>query len=148
MSSSNGSTVDQSNNQSRDYCRDNRGPGGNWSGTNIAVMVLSFVFFWPFGLFVLYWILRGRDVRAIPQAIRRLFSRITGFGQSDGFNWGTTEDNVVFNEYQQTQFDRINEIKDEIRERSRRFREYRADARRRADEEEFNRFMADTPMPE
>ena len=51
----------------------------------------------------------------------------------------------MFNAFQQTQYDRIAEIKEEIRERSRRFTEYRADAQRRADEEEFNRFMANSP---
>ena len=53
--------------------------------------------------------------------------------------------NQVFNEYQQTQFDRIREIKDEIKERARRFADFRSDAKRRADEEEFRRFMDDSP---
>ncbi len=55
------------------------------------------------------------------------------------------EDNVVFSEYQQTQYDRIREIKDEIKSRSKRFNDFRASAKRRADQEEFNQFMADSP---
>ncbi len=148
MSSSNGSSVDQSSDRSRRSCRSSGCIGGNWSGINIATMVMGFVLFWPVGLFVLYWIISGRDVRTIPSAVRSQLSRFTCFGNADGFNWSPVEDNVVFNEYQQTQFDRINEIKDEIRERSRRFQEFRAESRRRADEEEFNRFMADTPVPD
>jgi len=148
MPSSNGSSVENSDSCSRYSRRRGRCAGGNWSGTNIAAMVLSFVLFWPIGLFVLFWILTGRDVRTIPAALRRQFSRIPGFGDSDRYGFADLEDNVVFNEYQQTQIDRINEIKDEIRERSRRFREYRAEVRRRADEEEFNNFMNDRPMPE
>ena len=54
-------------------------------------------------------------------------------------------DNEIFNEYQQTQYDRISEIKEEIRTRARRFAEFRSDAKRRADEEEFRRFMDDSP---
>ena len=54
-------------------------------------------------------------------------------------------DNSLFNEFQQTQYDRIREIKEEIADRSRRFQDYRADAKRRADEEEFNSFMSNSP---
>ena len=51
----------------------------------------------------------------------------------------------MFNEFQQTQYDRINEIKHEIKTRSERFNEFRSDAKRRADKEEFDRFMANSP---
>lgn len=149
MSSSNGSNVDQSENHSRTDYRGNWCSRGNWSGINIAAMVIGFVLFWPIGLFLLYWILTGRNVRTIPRAFRSQFSRLTGFCDPDHYaGYSDYESNVVFNEYQQTQFDRINEIKDEIRERSRRFNEYRTNAKRRADEEEFNNFMADTPISE
>ena len=64
---------------------------------------------------------------------------------NEGFSKDARSDNVVFNEFQQTQYDRIREIRDEIKERSRRFAQFRANAKRRADEEEFNRFMGDAP---
>jgi hypothetical protein len=51
----------------------------------------------------------------------------------------------VFNTYQNTQYDRIREIKEEIRARAKRFSEFRADVKRRADEEEFNQFMSNAP---
>ena len=54
-------------------------------------------------------------------------------------------DNVVFNEYQQTQYDRIKEIKDEIDARAKHFAAFRDEAQRRKDEEEFSRFMASSP---
>ena len=54
-------------------------------------------------------------------------------------------DNIVFNEYQQTQYDRIREIKDETDSRAKNFAEFRNDAQRRKDEEEFNRFMSSSP---
>lgn len=53
--------------------------------------------------------------------------------------------NGVFNEYQQTQYDRIREIREEIKTRSNRFGEFGMNARRRADQEEFNSFMSDGP---
>ena len=127
-----------------------RGKGGgccgfsgsaNWSGTNIAAMVIGFVLFWPLGLFMLYWIFKGRDVRDLRRHLGEKWNRFKG---NEGTEGGGT-DNQIFNEYQQTQYDRIREIKDEIKERARRFAEFRSDAKRRADEEEFRRFMDDKP---
>lgn len=120
-----------------DYTTERR---GQWTGINIAAMVVGFVFFWPFGLVVLYWILKGRDVRDLPAAIRQKWSEMRGGSY-------IRSDNVMFNEYQQTQADRIQEIRDEMRAQARRFGEFRAQARRRADEEEFNQFMASAPNP-
>lgn len=128
---------------SRDFCAwarrgDQPVRGARWNGINIAAMVLGFVLFWPVGLGILFWILSGRDVRDLPGAIREQWGRVVqGRRQFTG-----DTDNVVFNDYQQTQYDRIREIREEIASRAQRFREYRMDARRRADQEEFDRFMA------
>ncbi len=140
MSSSNGSTIDQSSNRSRGQGCGGWGKKGNWSGFNIAAMVLGFVFFWPIGLFILWWIISGRNVRDLPEKIREQWASFKG-----GNSRHTRSENVVFDEFQQTQYDRIYEIKEEIKERSKRFRNFREDAKRRADEEEFNRFMSDAP---
>lgn len=117
------------------------GTRANWSVTNIFAMVIGFVLFWPLGLFMLYWIFKGRDVIDMRRHFGEKWNRFKG--KESGGAKGS--DNQVFNEYQQTQYDRIREIKDEIKERARRFAEFRADAKRRADEEEFRRFMDDTP---
>lgn len=114
---------------------------GNWSGLNILAMVIGFIVFWPLGLFMIYWILSGRNAVELPGVARRLWAKMTG-------KWDFTEDtesNVVFNEYQQTQYDRIHEIKQEIKARSRRFHEFKADVKRRKDQEEFDHFMASNP---
>jgi len=146
MSSTSESTFDQTENRSRGHCCGNWGGRGNWSGLNIAAMVLGFIVFWPVGLLMLYWIMKGRSVQDLPRGIRRKWSKVSGSWNGTGAcNQGDRGDNTVFNEFQQTQYDRIREIKDEIKERSRRFSEFRANARRRADEEEFNRFMSDAP---
>lgn len=115
------------------------GRKGSWTGFNIAAMVLGFVFFWPLGLVILYWIIRGRDVRDLPAAAREKWGEMFGRGGH------RHSDNIVFEEYQQTQYDRIREIKEEIKDRGRRFAEFREDAKRRADQDEFNRFMASGP---
>jgi hypothetical protein len=54
-------------------------------------------------------------------------------------------ENIVFNEYQQTQYDRIREIKEEIKKRAIAFHSFRFDAKRRKDQEEFDEFMASKP---
>lgn len=148
MSSANASTMDRSSSHSGSSGRYGGcwGKKGNWSGFNIGAMVLGFVFFWPIGLVILYWILKGNDVKDLPAAIKHQVSRLCSSGVCEmPFGESFTTDNAVFNAYQQTQIDRIKEIKEEIKTRSRRFNEFRADARRRADEEEFNRFMASAP---
>ncbi|MFT5446338.1 MAG: biopolymer transport protein ExbB/TolQ [Gammaproteobacteria bacterium] len=150
MTSSSNSTGEQTDTRAsgRSHCR--RGGDANWSGINIAAMVAGFVLFWPIGLFMLFWILIGREAQALPATIREHWSKVTGFwegqcGENSQQAHDSTE-NVVFNEFQQTQYERIREIRDELRERARRFREYRANSRRRADEEEFDQFMSDAPV--
>lgn len=133
------STHERSQNRS---CGSHLSKGGNWTGFNVVAMVLGFVFFWPVGLLILFWILSGRHVQDLPGAIRSAWSSVRG-GHSRGHRGPT--DNVVFNEFQQTQYDRIREIREEIGASARRFNEFREGARRRADEEEFNRFMASAP---
>lgn len=136
------SAGSQSHRESWGGCGGRLTSRANWSGINIAAMVVGFVFFWPIGLFVLYWILTGRDARDIPAAAKEKWTSM--FGQRG--KTGADIDNVVFHDYQQTQYDRIREIKDEIKERAQRFADFRRDAKRRADQEEFNQFMASSPI--
>ncbi len=112
-------------------------------------MVAGFVLFWPIGLLILCWVVTGREVQELPAAIRRQWSKMTGgWHRPNGHGIHRPSENVVFNEFQQAQYERIREIKDEIKNRARRFSEFRANAKRRADEEEFNRFMSDAPLRE
>lgn len=115
--------------------------GGNWSVINIAAMVTAFVFFWPLGLFMVYWICTGRDATELPGKVRELVNQFRG----KEFVAGSSADNVVFYEYQQTQYDRIREIKAEIGERSNRFKAFRDEQKRKKDQDEFNLFMTLSP---
>ena len=116
----------------------------NWSALNIFVMVFAFIVAWPIGLFILFWICTGRDVSELFGMAKSFWDK--NFGSEQQFVAPTDTDNVVFNEYQQTQYDRINELKEEIKVRANRFYEYRSDAKRRADEEEFKNFMSNGPI--
>jgi len=139
------STDATSRGRSDDGRRNGHRCGGNWSGLNIAAMVVGFVLFWPLGLFLLFWNITGKDVQELPNAIRGLWSRVDDAWRGNGSDSRSTTKNDVFNEFQQAQYERIREIKDEIKKRARRFRDFRARAKRRADEEEFNQFMSDAP---
>lgn len=147
MSSSSNTAYTQSGNRLWGRCRQHgNNKCGNWSGLNVTAMILGFVLFWPVGLLIMFSNMSGRDVKDLPQGIRDLWSGITGiWNRNDSFSRPDYSENDVFNEYQQTQFDRIHEIKEEIKARSRSFREFRENLKRRANEEEFNRFMADKP---
>ena len=145
MTTASGMNNDHTNHDSKGHCC-GWGSGGNWSGFNIAAMVLGFIIFWPIGLFLLFWNMTGRSVKAIPGFFRNLKTKVSGaWGNDDWASMDEQTDNVVFNNYQETQRDRIREIKEEMKERSRRFKAFREDAKRRADEEEFNRFMSEAP---
>ena len=130
-----------------------RGPRvpGLWNAPNAIATVLSLMFLGPLGLFVLAWAISGRDVRELPDAARRLWATLFGARDgADGAGLGALAErgrtgNAVFDDYQRTQHERIREIREEIRNRSRRFAEFRAAARRDADREEFERFMASAP---
>ncbi len=142
MSSSIDSSVNQTERKSRGHCCGNWSRQGNWSVLNIAVMVMGFIVFWPIGLFILFWIISGRNVKELPKRISEQWWKATG-NWSD--NDGSSSDNEVFNQYQQTQYDRMSEIKEEIKDRAQRFTIFRKKARQRADEVEFNRFMSEAP---
>lgn len=113
---------------------------GNWSGMNIAAMVVGFVLFWPVGLLILYWNIKGRDLKDLPSAVQAKWSNLVSGGKSMSVN--VKGENSVFDEFQQTQYDRIAEIKEEIKNRANSFKEFRSDAKRRADEDEFKEFMS------
>lgn len=143
--SSSSSSVNHADHHVGTSCGAGWGKKGNWSGLNIAAMVFGFVLFWPIGLLVLFWICTGRNVQSLPEAIQRQWSR---FRQFAGIGGAHTSSNSVFDAYQETQYDRIREIKEEIRLRSERFKAFKDEAKRKLDEEEFRRFMANTPNAE
>lgn len=120
--------------------RSKAGTSSNWSTINVAAMVGSFMVFWPLGLFMVYWICTGRNALELPDIVRGWVQRFKGQSVSAGGS-----DNAIFNEYQQTQYDRIREIKEEIQERSKRFYSFREEQNRKKDQDEFNLFMTLSP---
>lgn len=141
-------TMESSNTEKSNYdsMYKSRGcSGGHWSAANIAAMVLGFIIFAPIGFVILVWSILGNPVQELPSWVRYQWNRIF---RSNSTGSVKNEDNVIFNEYQQTQHDRIREIKDEIRKRAEAFREFRANSQRRKDQQEFDDFMANKPENE
>jgi len=141
MSSASGS-IEESSGYSRRHSRCGMGrgcSGGNWSGINIAAMVIGFVLFWPIGLVILYWNITGRNLKDLPKAVQQKWSSVFNATKSHENSNG---ENSVFDEFQQTQYDRVSELKEEIKNRARSFKIFKSDAKRQADDVEFKDFMS------
>lgn len=115
---------------------------GNWTPVNIISVILGIVIFWPVGLFLLVWVLMDRDVVEIGHWIakesRSLLAKLKiGTPSASG--------NRVFDEYQQTQLDRVTEIKKEVKERKQAFDNYKAERDRDIEKSEFEDFMKKKP---
>lgn len=134
--------TSKKSNKKRKHC----GNKGKWSPMNVVTMVLAFIVAWPIGLFILFWIWSGRDVGELFTMAKSFWIKNFGSeGDFDHFDKSSSSDNVVFNEYQQAQHDRVSEIKQEIKQRTKHFYAFRSDVKRRADAEEFNSFMSNGP---
>jgi hypothetical protein len=88
------------------------------------------------------WTILGHPIQELPGWVRDKWNQIFRKSKAGAYE---DSDNIVFNEYQQTQYDRIREIKEEIKKRAEAFRSFRFDAKRRKDQEEFDEFMASKP---
>ncbi len=147
MSSASGS-IEESSRYSRRHSRCGMGKGcsgGNWSGVNIAAMVIGFVLFWPIGLVILYWNITGRNLKDLPKAVQEKWSSVFNATKSHENSNG---ENSVFDEFQQTQYDRVSELKEEIKNRARSFKIFKSDAKRQADDAEFKDFMSSDRSPQ
>ena len=138
MTSTNYSTAEDPR-EHRVHCEMRMCGRGHWSGANIAAMVIGFIIFPPLGLAVLAWTITGHPIQDLPGWLKDKWNRV--FRSHSAGSQSNTE-NSVFNEFQQTQYDRIQEIKEEIRKRADAFRDYRGNKKRRQDQQEFDDFMS------
>jgi len=118
--------------------------GSVWTPMNIAIMALAFFLFMPLGILVLIGLIAGVSPLQLPAKIASWASQA-----SEGFEGmraatGTrraASGNAVFDEYQQTQIDRIEEIRTEVKERDTQFANFKIDEQRAKDRKQFDRFM-------
>ena len=117
---------------------------GVWSLPNIALMVLGFIIFAPLGFLILFGLIMGVGPLNLPAKIAEWFNQAR---ESWDGSWNQVSmprrgsGNSVFDEYQQTQMDRIDEIRAEIRNRDERFTSFKSDEQRDKERQQFDRFM-------
>lgn len=122
------------------------GRSGKWSFKEVAPMVLAFIFFFPLGLFLLFYKLCGFRIWDLPAHASELFGKARDMAESNrSSSEARNSGNTVFDSYQKGEFERAEQIRREIAERAKRFAEFREGERRRKDQSEFDRFSNDAP---
>lgn len=121
---------------------------------SIFVMVIGFMIAWPLGLLVLAYILWGerfgwRDrLRSFGAGLRDGFAGSTFAretfrgGRSSGFGFSTG--NTAFDAYRARELDRLEAERRRLDDERREFEAYMRDLRRARDQEEFDRFRAES----
>jgi Protein of unknown function (DUF2852) len=125
-----------------------------WSGTEIAVVVGSFIVFWPLGVAAMavklykgeLW--NGASDMAPPwqnwkrsrDEARETWKSYRGYQNSSG--------NTAFDDYRKTQLDRLEQERRKLDEERQAFADHLAKLRRAKDQEEFDRFMAERNAPQ
>jgi hypothetical protein len=129
-----------------------RGCGGmakrRWSVPEIAIVIGSFVVFWPVGIAVLAVKLTKGELWAgssayappwqNPEAWRERAQKAWSSGRSER---AYTSGNSAFDSYRQTQLDRLEQERKKLDEERAAFSEHLAKLRRARDQDEFDRFM-------
>ena len=115
-----------------------------WNPFNIALMVLGFIFFTPLGLVILFGLIMGISPMNLPRKIAEWFQGASEWTSSMNPRPAAgrgKSGNAVFDEYQQTQLDRIEEIRTEVKERDTQFKSFQNEEKRGKDKKQFYRFM-------
>lgn len=113
-----------------------------WTPATIALMVVGFMVFWPLGLAMLAYVIWGerldgfkRDVNAATDGVFNSFRSATrGSSSYTG--------NVAFDEWRNSEIDRLNQERRKLDELRADFEEELREFRRAKDQEDFERFMA------
>ena len=131
-------------------CRSRMGKR-RWSGLEIAVVVGSFVVFWPLGIAALavkltkgeLW--RGASEMAPPW---QGFKAQEGFDRAKAWKGRWQHDvhssgNAAFDEYRKTQLDKLEAERRKLDDERKAFADHLSNLRKAKDKEEFDRFMAE-----
>ena len=121
----------------------------SWKASNVGLMILGFIFFWPLGLAMLAYIVWGEEMREMFKDIKsRVDHEFKGSRcrhrrdrglSSSGF--GRTG-NEAFDEYRKAEMERLEEERRKLEAEKAEFEDFLVELRRAKDKEEFDRFMA------
>lgn len=136
-------TADYERMERRDYCgAAPRFLQPGWHPAWIAILVLSFIFFWPLGLVLLFltiwrhkmgcWHNSERWQNKFERKMEKFRSRMEG----QGWAYAPTSGNRAFDEYR---METLKRLEDEQQE----FRSFLDRLRHAKDKAEFDQFMAD-----
>ena len=120
----------------RESARCHRESRGVWTPFIIAMMVLGFI--------ILFGLIAGVSPMELPGKIMSWFGEARDqfdTVRSKAAPRASRSGNAVFDEYQQTQLDRIDEIRTEVRDREQRFSSFKSEEQRSKEKKQFDRFM-------
>lgn len=113
-----------------------------WTPATIALMVLGFMVFWPLGLAMLAYILWGDRLGDFKREVNRATGdAFSGCRRATRSHVRTG--NVAFDDWRETELERLAEERRKLDEMRDEFDEYVRELRRAKDQEEFDRFMAE-----
>ena len=116
----------------------------SWKGSNIVLMILGFIFFWPLGLAMLAYIIWGEEMREMFKDLKsRMDTEFKSSGCSHRRSHGFSQTgNVAFDDYRKAELERLEEERRQLEAEKAEFEEFLVELRRVKDKEEFDRFMA------
>ena len=115
----------------------------SWKASNIGLMILGFIIFWPLGFAMLAYIIWGEEMREMFKDIKtRVNSEFGGSGCSYRRHSFEKTGNVAFDEYRKAELERLEEERRKLEAEKAEFEEFLVELRRVKDKEEFDRFMA------
>ncbi len=117
----------------------------SWKASNVFLMILGFIFFWPLGLAMLAYIIWGEEMREMFKDFKsRMEAETGGFrcGHGRGHRGGFDKTgNVAFDDYRKAELERLDEERRKLEAEKAEFEEFLVELRRVKDQEEFERFI-------
>ena len=116
----------------------------SWKASNVALMILGFILFWPLGLAMLAYIIWGEEMREMFKDFKnRMDKEFEGSGCRHRRKHGFAKTgNVAFDDYRKAELERLDEERRKLESEKAEFEEFLTELRRVKDKEEFDRFMA------
>ena len=117
-----------------------------WTPVTIAMMVVGFMIFWPLGLAMIAYIIWGDRLDQFKTDVNRTTDSFGAMFKGRMFQPGAPfgaerTGNVAFDEWRETELNRLDEKRRELESMRAEFDTYARELRRAKDEEEFNLFM-------
>jgi len=116
-----------------------------WTPVTIALMILGFIVFWPLGLAMIAYIIWGDRLEEFKSDVNRatdgVVDRFRGGERASGLSRAGTG-NVAFDEWRETEFERLAEERRKLDEMRAEFDDYQRELRRAKDRDEFESFLS------